>query len=474
MNSLSDPRILLAKALEERKRRLLENAVERYRPYDKQREFHTAGIKYRERLLMAGNQLGKTLAAGAETAFHLTGRYPDWWLGRTFPKPTTFWVAGVTGEGTRDGAQRMLMGRVNAIGTGMLPKDAIVDYRKKSGVSEAVDFAIIKHGGGGDTQSGESYVAFKSYDQGREKFQAETLSGVWFDEEPPLDIYSEGFTRTNATKGLVYLTFTPLQGMSDVVMRFLEEESPSRHVTHMTIDDVDHYTADEKREITAGYPAHEREARAMGIPILGSGRVFPVPEADITVMPFVVPGSWPQICGIDFGWDHPSAAVRCAWDRDSDTWYVIAASRAREMTPMLFSGMVRPWGDWLPWAWPHDGLQHDKGSGIELAGQYRAQGLKMLKERATFDNGESGVEAGLMDMLTRMQTGRFKVFAHLNDWFSEFRLYHRKDGKIVKKNDDLMSATRYALMMKRYAVTKILAASWGSRSTFIGDTRVGY
>ena len=64
------------------------------------------------------------------------------------------------------------------------------------------------------------------------------------------------------------------------------------------------------------------------------------------------------------------------------------------------------------------------------------------------------VEAGLMDMLTRMQTGRFKVFRHLHDWWEEFRLYHRKDGKVVKEGDDLMSATRYAGMMLRFASTK--------------------
>ena len=74
-----------------------------------------------------------------------------------------------------------------------------------------------------------------------------------------------------------------------------------------------------------------------------------------------------------------------------------------------------------------------------------------------------------MDMLDRMKTGRFKVFSHLNDWFEEFRLYHRKDGKVVKLGDDLLTATRYALMMLRYADTlkakpKLrLAASQGRR-----------
>ena len=59
-----------------------------------------------------------------------------------------------------------------------------------------------------------------------------------------------------------------------------------------------------------------------------------------------------------------------------------------------------------------------------------------------------------MEMLSRMQTGKLKVFEHLNDWWEEFRLYHRRDGRVVKEGDDLMSATRYALMMLRHASTK--------------------
>jgi hypothetical protein len=117
----------------------------------------------------------------------------------------------------------------------------------------------------------------------------------------------------------------------------------------------------------------------------------------------------------------------------------------------MFAAAVRPWGDWLPWAWPHDGLQHDKGSGEQLAAQYRAQGLRMHPQRATFEDGSFGVEAGIAEMFDRMQTGRLKVFSHLNDWFEEFNLYHRKDGLIVKEGDDLLSATRYGVMMRRIA-----------------------
>jgi hypothetical protein len=228
----------------------------------------------------------------------------------------------------------------------------------------------------------------------------------------------------------------------------------SRVVVSMTIDDVDHYTAEDKARIIASYPAHEREARAKGIPTMGSGRIFPIEEAMITVEPRAIERHWAQLGGMDFGYDHPFAAVHVAWDRDPDVVYVCKTFRQRECTPVIQSAAVRPWGDWMPWSWPHDGYQHDKGSGEQLAAQYRAQGLNMLQEHATHQEGGNGVEAGLMDMLDRMQTGRLKVFAGLNDWFEEFRLYHRLDGKIVKERDDLMSATRYAIMMLRFAATK--------------------
>lgn len=232
----------------------------------------------------------------------------------------------------------------------------------------------------------------------------------------------------------------------------------SRAVIRMTIDDAEHYTAEQRATIIASYPAHEREARVKGIPALGSGRIFPLTEESITCAPFAVPEHWAQIGGMDFGWDHPFAAVSIAWDRDADAVYVTRAYREREATPVVHAAALRPWGAWLPWAWPHDGLQHDNGSGAALADQYAAQGLRMLPERAHYltadGRKESGVEAGIADMLTRMQTGRFKVFSHLGDWFAEFRLYHRKDGKVVKEMDDLLSSTRYALMMLRMAETK--------------------
>jgi hypothetical protein len=229
----------------------------------------------------------------------------------------------------------------------------------------------------------------------------------------------------------------------------------TRHVTFMSIDDAEHYTPEQRAAIIAGYLPHEREARARGIPVLGSGRVFPIAEESIRCEPMVLPHHWPQINGLDFGWDHPFGAVNCAWDKDADVFYVCKEYREREATPVIHTAAIKPWGEWIPCAWPHDGLQHEKTAGEELAQAYRNNALAMLPERATFpDDRGNSVEAGVIEMLERMQTGRWKVFSTCGSWFAEFRLYHREDGKIVKLQDDLISASRYAYMMRRFAVVK--------------------
>jgi hypothetical protein len=135
-------------------------------------------------------------------------------------------------------------------------------------------------------------------------------------------------------------------------------------------------------------------------------------------------------------------------------FYVTKEYAQRETTPVNHEAAIRPWGDWVPCAWPHDGMQHDKGSGVALKEQYAAQKLNMLPEKATFEDGSNGVEAGVIEMLDRMQTGRWKVFSTCDGWIKEFRLYHRVDGLIVKERDDRICASRYAYMMRRHARTK--------------------
>lgn len=192
--------------------------------YAKHLEFFRAGKRYRERCAMAANRIGKSFGMGGyETALHLTGLYPDWWEGRRFHRPTEFWAAGKTNETTRDIVQAILLGDIERAGpvrvmsgTGLIPGDTLGPVTWKQGVPDLVDTIKVKH-----TSGDWSVLGLKSYQQGRGSFEGTAKDGIWLDEEPPADIYGECLIRTATTDGLVYLTFTPLEGMSETVLSFL-------------------------------------------------------------------------------------------------------------------------------------------------------------------------------------------------------------------------------------------------------------
>ncbi len=422
-----------------------------FEPYEKQKQFFELGATKRERLLMAGNQLGKTEAGAAEATYHLTGEYPADWKGRRFTKPVRGWIAGETAMLVRDVQQKKLCGQPgveSAIGTGFIPKAAFADKPTLArGVSDAFDTIQVKHVSGGI-----STATFKSYEQGRPKFQGEPVDFVWLDEEPGIDLYSESLTRTTATRGMVYMTFTPLKGMSEVVMRFLNEPSEDRAYVTMTIEDALHIPPEEREKIIAGYPAHEREARAKGIPLLGSGRIFQISEESITEPQLqYIPPTWRKLWGIDFGINHAFAGALIAWDVDNDTIHLLHTVRMKDQLPIQHAAAMKTMGASVPVAWPHDGHVRDKGSGEPLSTAYRKHGLQMLGVHSTWPDGSLSTEAAILELQERMTTNRFKAASHLSDFFEEFRMYHRKDGQIVKERDDILSAVFKTLMMKRFA-----------------------
>ncbi len=444
----------LQAALEELERRKTFRRKDFFVPYAKQQTFFDAGSTKRERALLAGNQLGKTEAGAFETACHLTGEYPEDWMGRIWTRPTKGWAAGETGLLTRDVQQKKLCGEpgvAELLGTGFIPKENILDVSLARGVTDAYDTVVVKHMPPRGKTDGQSILRFKSYEQGRKKFQGETLDFAWLDEEPDEDIYNETLTRVTATKGMVYCTFTPLKGMSNVVMKYLNEHSDDRFAITMVIEDALHIPAEERAKIIAGYAPHERDARARGVPLLGSGRIFQIAPEAIQEPPLeYIPAHWLKLWGIDFGIAHPFGACLILWDRDNDVIHVHATVRVADQGPLQHAAAMRPIGANVPVAWPQDGHQRDKGSLEPLAKQYKTHGLSMLPDHASFPDGGNSTEAGLAEMLERMETGRLKVAAHLAEWFEEFSLYHRKDGLIVKLRDDLMSATRVAIMAKRF------------------------
>ena len=214
--------------LQEKQRRERYNQFQFYFPddgelrrdlYPRHIEFFKAGAIHRERLFMAGNRVGKTIGGGYEVTCHLTGLYPDWWEGRRFDRPVKVLAAGDTGQSTKDIIQDKMMGGewgTDDWGTGMIPRDLMAKPKPKQGVSGAYEEVKVKHVSGG-----WSVFKLRSYDQGRRIFQGFELDIFWPDEEVPQDVYSEGLIRTMTTQGMVIMTFTPLNGLTPLVLDFM-------------------------------------------------------------------------------------------------------------------------------------------------------------------------------------------------------------------------------------------------------------
>jgi len=216
-----DSSTLLQTLEAEKQRRQTEDKLRFYRPYPRQRDFHDAGRTHRERLLMAANRIGKTQCGAAEMAMHLTGQYSPWWKGKTFDKPVRAWAAGVTNEACRDVVQDKLIGpptRRLEWGTGFIPKHCLGEVSMARGTADLIDTISVQHVTGGWSQ-----LQFKSYSEGRPKWQGVGLEVCWLDEEAPIDLYYEALTRSNETGGIVYCTFTPIAGLSEMVRLFLHE-----------------------------------------------------------------------------------------------------------------------------------------------------------------------------------------------------------------------------------------------------------
>lgn len=418
------------------------DSLSSYSPYPRQREFHDAGRNHRERLLSAGNQLGKTLCASMETAMHATGIYPTWWSGWRFDRPTIGLVCGQSWQLSRDNIQRMLLGTTDlrdaeALGTGSIPRGALLlDSIISAPVQGAVAQFRVKHASGGI-----STIHVIPYLAGRSAIQSYTADFVWCDEEPPESFYLEALTRTNVRMGPVFVTFTPLLGMSAVARRFFQpsDGAKDRALIRMTLLDAGHYSAAQADAIERSYPPHERDARCRGIPKLGAGAIYPLAREEIEVKPFAIPDHWPRVFGLDVGWNR-TAAVWGAVNRESDTLYIYHEYYGSQSPPAVHAAAIKAPGAWIPGVIDPASRGRSQIDGTNLMDEYRKLGLNLLPA----DNSR---ESGLYAVWDRLSTGRLKIFSTCENWFAEQATYRRdENGKVVKEYDHLMDATRYMVM----------------------------
>lgn len=412
-------------------------------------KFMAAGKEHSQRLFSGGNRVGKTLTGAFEMACHLTGEYPDWWEGRVFLNPVKAWAAGVTNQSTKEIIQDALLGPINDMGSGTIPRDKIVgNPTKKPGVADAIESIRVQHKSGGISE-----LIFKSYDQKRDAFQGTYKHVIWMDEEPrDQGIYEECLMRTmNAVNpGLVYMTFTPLFGLSKVVTSFLQggkypkdyinPKDPDKFVISVGWDEVPHLSTEEKEKRLKGMSPHLRDARTKGLPNLGAGVVYPYPEDDLVVTPFQIPEYWPKAYGLDVGWNR-TAAVWVAMDPDSKVYYLYSEHYEGMAPPAVHSSAIRARGKWMVGAVDPGSRATSQMDGRCLFNEYIEEGLDL-------ELADNAIEAGILKCQQLFASGRLKIFSTLSNWLEEFRLYRRdENGKIEAKQDDhLMDATRYLVM----------------------------
>lgn len=413
--------------------------------YPQHLAFFRMGAQTSTRCFMAANRVGKTEGGGGyETALHLTGRYPDWWEGKRFSRAIDAWAAGDTKETVRDIIQTKMVGPESAYGTGMIPGDDLIKVVRRPNGNGALDYAEVRHVSGKVSRLG-----FKSYDQGREAFQGTEKDLIWLDEEAREDIRSECVMRLMTTNGSLIETFTPLRGLTPIVLKYLGDgaEVPAdrisanadRGIVMAGWDDVPHLSAEQKARMLAEAEVHLRDARSKGIPSIGSGAIYPVAEDEIVCDDFAIPDHWPRAYGLDVGWNC-TAAVFGALNREADCLYLYSLHYQGQQEPSSHVAGIQGRGDWIPGVIDPASRGRSQKDGEQLLVNYRELGLNLIP-------ANNSRESGLYEVHQRLATGRLKVFRSLKPWLAEYRIYRRDDkGHVVKEKDHAMDATRYLVV----------------------------
>lgn len=439
----------------------------------KHREFFRAGSEYPERLFMAGNRVGKTLAGAYETVCHLTGEYPVWWQGKRFEEPIRAWAVGKDARATRDVIQKELMGPIGEWGTGMLPAHTLGKFFALQGVPQAIDVIKVRH------KTGKwSELGFKNYQQDIGSFMGTSRELVWLDEECPLDIYNECNIRTATVNGIMLVTFTPLDGLTPMVVNFCKKADflvGAKPIVAVDITDETEFDNPEydfavggstpKAVVQAGWndapwisnemkarlledtPPHLRKARTEGEPAMGSGNVYSTPIEDLLVEPFAIPDSWPRMYALDVGWNK-TACIWAALDPVTDTVYLYDEHYRGQENPPFHAYAIKSRGDWITGVIDPASRGRSQTDGNKLLQNYKDLGLDLRMARNEL---ESGILAGQQ----RMTYGKLKVFKTLVNWQKEYMLYRRdKHGKPLQQDDHLMDTMRYIMNNMKWMSSK--------------------
>jgi phage terminase large subunit-like protein len=395
---------------------------------------------------VAANRIGKSHLSCYLAALALTGQYPDWWKGLRHDRAVQVWALAVNQGQVRDNLQQKLLGDHPPYGSGLIPRDSIVEVRARQGIPGAVDYVKVRH-----TSGGISKLSFRAYSEGREALQSLRVDVAILDESPPWPIFEEVLLRTVSTSkdeepGTIILAFSPLKGLDQTARYLMPNGSPAYDkaagvaTINIAMTDVPHIGPEEIERILANIPEWQRDARIRGLPSAGVGAVYAFDEARMVLdeKPQLLPHWW-MGGGLDVGFRNTSF-VRIGYDADSGIYTILDEYVGENQTPgENVEGILRVMDAGCVVAIDPSANNRSQLDGKRLLREYRDLGLNCIK-------ADNAVESGLTRCQHLMATGKLKVSPHCTKWLGELRTYSRgENGKPLKAHDHLMDATRYAL-----------------------------
>lgn len=442
------------------------NQLKYFRPFQHQRDFFATGNSQR-RGILAANRIGKTVSTCYETAYHLTGRYPDWWNGKRFAKPVTIFVAGEGWEQVARVLQDELIGTKDIkikeqIGTGAIPRECInFDTMRNDGAN--VIGVEIKHISGG-----YSYLLFGNYTQEVRNLQGFKLDFVVFDEQPPDPIFSELVTRTATTQGQVVCSFTPLKGLNGLVSKFWYGEDGYEHI-RVKWDDVPEYDPwgepfllnETRRQLERDYLPHEREARIAGMPVMGQGAVFQLrnwPTYQTGDYNFKTMNNIDRIIALDLGLVNDKTVISYMfYCKDTgEAWLhsQIVVKGQEEANPLNYiNHLVRPEVFGCPIVLPADANTRGRYtmSALSIRELFEEYQLNVYphaimnppdSEGKTTNNKSYGVNI----MRQMLELGSLHINENCIEFLREARNYFVDEKGRFSDPDDCIDSARYALL----------------------------
>jgi len=442
------------------------NQLKYFRPFEHQKKFFATGNSDR-RGILAANRIGKTVSTCFETAMHLTGQYPSWWEGKRFDKPVTAMVAGEGWSQVALVLQNELLGTndvkiKNNIGTGAIPRDAIVSDTMRSDGANCIGLEI-RH-----TSGTNSYLLFANYTQEVRQMQGFKLNLAVFDEQPPDDFFSEIVTRTATTQGQVLCSFTPLKGLNGLVSKFWNHEEGYSHI-RVSWDDVPYddpwgepfLLKETRQQLERDYLPHERDARVKGIPIMGKGAVFQLKtwptyktgEYDFQNNPYIE-----RVISLDLGLVNDKTVISLNyWDTRERILYLhrqIVVKGVEEAVPQQYiNHLLRPEVFGTPIVLPSDANTPGRYtmSAASIRELFEQYGLNVYAKAIMNPPDPQGRVTnnrsyGINMMRQMLESGSYLVNENCTEFLREAANYYVDEQGRFSDPDDCIDSARYGLL----------------------------